>query len=368
MLSLHMMVLNAATTIERALRPLRGIVDEVVFTDTGSSDGTPDLIASLARELKMGCNFVALSPDASPDLYFSDDPSSFEFKFPATVGFTGLPQLRDWASARNFSLDLARGEYVLRIDADDEVMRPENVLPTLSVLDSRSEVDFLMCPYEVMDGKDVDYVTSHHFFWRNKPEHRFQYVLHEHIPGRRVDGSNWLVVQQGLVFRDWRDSAGLGVRVPHRNFKVLLLEYERCLAAGEPVEGHVRLTLADEGISVDPEFSLSLLTDVKEFPRAVGWFHYVRGECQRRLGRHEEALGSFGRAGEAGELRGRLQYGMLRGQLVKLRRELGAIGWKSIVESALRERRVAASCLIRHRDVLRAEQLLQMEQSTKPTG
>src|SRR5271157_381339 len=284
-LSLHMLVLNGAAVLDRALRPLAGVVDEIAFTDTGSTDGTPELIASLSKLYKFKCQGVVLSPEADPNLYFVDDPSSFKFKFPSSVSFTGLPQLKDWANARNRSLDLCQGKYVLRIDEDDEVLRPENILPALTMLDTRAEIDFLMCPYEVISSGVIDYVTTHHFFWRNKPDLRFKYVLHEHIPGRLADGSNWIIAQQGLLFRDWRDSPGAGVRVPHRNFKVLLLEYERCLAAGEEIAPHIQLTLADEGIAVDPEFALSLIPNACVFPNALGWAHYIRGECYRLMDR-----------------------------------------------------------------------------------
>jgi glycosyltransferase involved in cell wall biosynthesis len=359
-LSLHMMVLNAAATIDRALRPLAGIVDEVVFTDTGSADGTPDKIISLAKELGMKCSFFLLSSNECSKLYFTDEPGAFKFKFPSHVAFTGLPQIRDWAWARNLSLDFAQGEYVLRIDADDEVMRPENILPALAMLDCRPKVDFLMCPYEVMDGNEVDYMTSHHFFWRNKLEHRFKYVLHEHVPGRKVDGSNWLVVQRGLVFRDWRDNAGSGVRVPHRNFKVLLLEYERCLAAGEPVDPHVRLTLADEGIEVDPEFSLSLLPEEREvdYPQALGWFYYIKGECCRRLGRLEDALNYFELSGSHDDLRGLLKFGFALDEMGFSHTLFDPSLYRAVLREVLERRQVAASCLIRRADVLKAQQML----------
>ena len=351
-LSLHMMVMNGAAVLERALRPLAGIIDEICFTDTGSTDDTPKVIDSLSRQLHFECKGVLLTLQTHPERYFIDEPNSFKHRFPSNTVFTGLPQLCDWSYARNLSLELCTGQYILRIDADDEVMRPDNILPALAMLDTRPEVDFLMCMYEVMAGSKIDYVTSHHFFWRNKPEHRFRYVLHEHVPGRRVDGSNWLVAQRGLLFRDWRDCPGTGVRVPHRNFKVLLLEHERLVASGRPVPSHITITLADEGVDVDPEFALSLVPDALAFPEALGWVHYIRGACLEKLGRREEALVSYVLAGEAQELRGLLRSGLMR-------HELGMPGHREILMSALHKRQVAASCLIANTDVERVTRLLQ---------
>jgi hypothetical protein len=357
-LSLHMLVLNGAKVLDRALRPLAGIVDEICFTDTGSTDGTPELIAAMARTLGMTCKPVLINPSTHPELYFIDEPRTFNFQFPTGDCFTGLPQLSDWSAARNLSLELCQGDYVLRIDSDDEVLRPDNILPTLRMLDAHPQIDFLMCPYEIISGGVIDHVTSHHFFWRNKPEHRFAYVLHEHIPGRRLDGSNWIIAQAGMLFRDWRDSQGLGVRVPYRNFKVLLLEYERCLAAGLPIDGHVLLTLADEGWSLNPEFALQLITS-REFPHAVGWSHYIRGECLRGLGRLDEALAAFEAAGQAAELRGMLQAGFLQ-------RELGTGDYQLTLRTALNRRQSAMSCLIPMSDVQKALHMLSARGSVVP--
>jgi glycosyltransferase involved in cell wall biosynthesis len=358
-LSLHMMVLNGSKVLDRALRPLAGIVDEICFTDTGSVDGTPETILSLSQLLRCGCRAVLLRPETYPELYFRDEPAAFRFKCPSSVFFTGLPQLRDWAAARNQSLDLCQGTYVLRIDADDEVRRPDNILPALSVLDAHSQIDFLMCMYEIVTDGMIDYVTSHHFFWRNLPKYRFKQVLHEYIPGRLVDGSNQLVVQSGLLFRDWRDSQGLGIRVPHRNFKVLLLEYERCLAVGEPVDQYIRLTLADEGVAVDPEFAMSVLGDPYGYPMALGWAHYIRGECFNRLGQKAEALQAFELASQMGELRGTMRVGFMQYEL-----ETG--DYQASLREALRRRQTAMSCLIPIKDVQKALHLLQARCSYVP--
>jgi hypothetical protein len=353
-----MLVLNGARVLDRALRPLAGIVDEICFTDTGSTDGTPELIAALAKTLGFDCKQVLISPETHPELYFIDEQATFKFQFPGDDNFTGLPQLRDWSVARNMSLALCRGDYVLRIDSDDEVLRPDNILPALSMLDAHQEIDFLMCPYEIVSNGVIDHTTSHHFFWRNKPEHRFQFVLHEHIPGRRLDGSNWIIAQVGLRFRDWRDSRGLGVRVSHRNFKVLLLEYERCLAAGLPVEGHVQLTLADEGWPVDPNFALRLITS-RHFPYALGWSHYIHGECLRKLGRLDDALEAFMLAGAEGELRGWMQAGFVQ-------HEFGDVDYKVTLRKALSRRQNAMSCLIPMSDIQKALHLLQVRGSHVP--
>lgn len=355
-LTLHMMILNAAKTLERVLSPLGGIVDELCITDTGSLDGTPTVMWEVCDRLKIKTVPIGISPLTDPDLYFIDEQATFKFRFPDQSVFTGLPQLRDWAYARNLSLRHATGKYVIRLDADDEVLIPENIPKVLDVMDARDQIDFIMAPYEIYENGDFSYATNHHFIWRNRPDRLFQYVLHEHIPGRLVDGSNTLVTQQGLLFRDWRDSTGEGVRVPHRNFKVLLLEYERCLAKNLPVEGHVRLTLADEAVAVNPSFAIHVLGSLKDFPQAHGWVHFIRGECYRRRGDYfaDEAMEEYDLAAKAGDLRGMMELGFLQ-------HRTGVGDFRSTISQCLLKRRTAMSCLIPFSRIKQATALLMEE-------
>ena len=49
-LSVHMMILNGASVVERALRPLAALDAEVVVVDTGSTDHTPEVVEHLCGE------------------------------------------------------------------------------------------------------------------------------------------------------------------------------------------------------------------------------------------------------------------------------------------------------------------------------
>jgi glycosyltransferase involved in cell wall biosynthesis len=341
-LSLHMMVLNASKTIERVLRPLAGIVDQVCVTDTGSTDGTREVMIDTCEKLNIPrLHGVSFTYEACPERYFIDEQATFKYRFPDQSVFTGLPQLRDWALARNLSLFHAKGKYVIRLDADDEVLIPENIPKALDVMDSRGGIDFVMAPYEIYENGEFSYATNHHFIWRNRADRLFEYALHEHIPGRLLDGSNVLIAQQGLLFRDWRDSVGTGVRVPHRNFKVLLLEYERCLAKNIPVEGYIRLTLADEAVAVSPSFAIHVLGRLEDFPQAQGWAHFIRGECYRRMGDHfaDQAMEEYELSAIEGDLRGMMELGFLQ-------HRTGVGDFRATITQCLTKRRTAMSCLI----------------------
>ena len=89
LLSLAMIVRDEASDLPRCLDSARGMVDEMVVVDTGSADATRDVAAAAG----------ALVHD--------------------------VPWRDDFAAARNASLDLCRGRWVLVLDAD-EVLAPSS--------------------------------------------------------------------------------------------------------------------------------------------------------------------------------------------------------------------------------------------------
>lgn len=300
-LSVHVLVRNGTAVLGRALRPLAGIASEICLVDDCSSDGTADFVHDLCRrELSADFCRVSLSPQSHPDLYFTDEPAAFGRALPC--GHSGAPLLRDWSRARNLGLSTCEGDYVLKLDADDEVMHPENLLPSLDYLDAHPGVDVLVTPYEVMDPKtgEVAHETLYTRLWRNRPEIRFREVCHENVDWwRRPDGSNWRCSNNALLFRDHRDSPGDGVRVPARNFKVLLLELERARAAGEQPSPHVLIYLAQEAAEIDPLLALQLSCEVAvAHPGDLAWVHAIRGEALERLGTRQLAESAYLRAAE----------------------------------------------------------------------
>jgi glycosyltransferase involved in cell wall biosynthesis len=317
-LTLHMMVLNGASVIERALRPLRGsgqrpIVDEIVFTDTGSVDDTVPMLSRLTAELGCPCKMFLQSPMLQPEDYILDEPTSFKMSFPGE--FSGGYLLRDWAAARNRSLRLATGQYVMKLDADDEVLRPDHILQTLDYLDTRPDIDVVMSPYETMAGTPPAtlHVSMYTRLWRRRDQICFREVCHENVDHyRAADGSNWLMTP-GLPVRDWRDSIGAGVRPQHRNFKVLLVEYERLAALGQPPNKHLLLYLSDEASSFLPSFALKLLGQISDAsPVDKMWMHLIAGQSLTRKGLLRKAEREYEKAAALDSPRGALLLAMLR--------------------------------------------------------
>jgi glycosyltransferase involved in cell wall biosynthesis len=95
-ISLCMIVKNEAKTLERCLRSVEGIPDEIVIVDTGSEDSTKEIAEKFTSRV-------------------------FDFKW-----------VDDFSLARNYSFDQATMDYVLWLDADD-VLLPEDRIKLLEL-------------------------------------------------------------------------------------------------------------------------------------------------------------------------------------------------------------------------------------------
>jgi glycosyltransferase involved in cell wall biosynthesis len=390
-----MMVLNGASVVERALRPFAGLDAEVVIVDTGSTDGTPEHIerlcdvvfpAELGAGARLRCRIAArLTPDLHPGLFFPDTPSSWSSgpmrgrpAHPMPGPFTGLPILRDWAAARNIGLDSCRGDYVLKLDADDEISDGADRIPEiLDFLDGHPGVDILMCPYEIM-GEDggIQVINMHDRLWRNRPSIRFERVMHERLLGKGYpDGRpNWLMLARGLRIRDRRDSTGKGVRIAHRNFKVFMREYERLEAGGVRMDTGFLLSTIDDVTVANPSLALWILQMVQarephrskdpSFLVDLGRAHVeITGQCgmDERLYHAGMAEADFAGAValDPGSATARLSLGLLR-------HGLGHDGWREDLAAGIARATVMSGFNVDHRDLRRAVALL-ADHGDRPT-
>ena len=137
-LSAALIVRDEAAMLGDCLRSLRGLVDEIVVVDTGSTDGTPDLAAGL------GARVVT------------------------------LPWQGDFAAARNEALARAEGRWILYIDAD------ERIAPGPPADRERLLSDDSVVAYTVRFRPRSGFTRyREHRIFRNDPRIRFRGVIHE---------------------------------------------------------------------------------------------------------------------------------------------------------------------------------------------
>lgn len=125
LISLVTVVYNGVKTIERLLRGTEQLITQYpvvqhVIVDGGSKDGTRDILSEYSRRNRGVC------------LVFEPDEGIFD--------------------AMNKGVAIASGEYVLHVNADDEIMNPDSWKKISSVLRTRKP-KLLSTPVELFDEK-----------------------------------------------------------------------------------------------------------------------------------------------------------------------------------------------------------------------
>lgn len=145
-LSLCMIVRDEEAFLSRCLESVKGVVDEIIVVDTGSTDGT----IAVAR------------------------------RFGAVI--KEVPWSSDFSAARNASLELATGDWILMLDAD-EALVPESAasLPA-HLADPSVEGYFIQMRHLIGSIAQPEVEVSPLFrLWRNRPAYRFAGEIHEQI-------------------------------------------------------------------------------------------------------------------------------------------------------------------------------------------
>ena len=139
-LSATLIVRNEASRLRRCLASILPFTDELVVVDTGSTDDSREVAASFGARV-------------------------------ATFPWTG-----DFSAARNHALDLATGDWILYIDAD-ECARPVDA----DLLRASLAAPDLVAA--VVDFRNRSGVTRYHEhrLFRRDPRIRFRHLIHETI-------------------------------------------------------------------------------------------------------------------------------------------------------------------------------------------
>lgn len=142
-LSLCMIVRDEEANLPRVLASVRGLADEIVVTDTGSTDRTVEIARAHGARVET------------------------------------FPWIDDFAAARNHSLAKARGEWILVLDADDEFER-EDIPAALEILRGADALGIAVRQTVGVEGSEP-VVKRQLAFFRNRPEHRYRFRVHENL-------------------------------------------------------------------------------------------------------------------------------------------------------------------------------------------
>ena len=143
-LSLCMIVKDEEEMLPGCLEPLRGVVDEMIVVDTGSTDRTVEIAESFGAKV---------------------------VHFPWNGSF---------ADARNVSIDNATGDWIMYLDADEH-LEDEDAPRLRDLLGRTWREGFYLVETNYTGGEDTGSATTHLALrlWRNRPEYRFEGRIHE---------------------------------------------------------------------------------------------------------------------------------------------------------------------------------------------
>jgi glycosyltransferase involved in cell wall biosynthesis len=263
-LSLCMIVKNESDNLPACLESARGLADELIIVDTGSTDDTRDIA------LRFGAKLIQ-----------SD--------------WNG-----DFSRARNLSLDAATGRWIIWLDADDRLTEPDK-----TAIRSLAEADPDITPkaYGLIvknsrDGGLTGTVFNQIRVFPNRPSLRFRAPVHEQIlPSLEEAGIPVEYLQAKILHTGYADPAVAKAKQV-RNRAIL----EAQVKAGQ---GITPVTLYTLGCAC---------VDLGDASRAVDWFRravalaretgsdpHVRDGAPAKaaaalasLGRHAEALAELG--------------------------------------------------------------------------
>jgi len=193
LLSLSMIVKNEENSLPGCLENMKGIADEIIIVDTGSTDNTIQIAEKYGAKI-------------------------FHFAW-----------VNDFAAARNESLKHCTCEWVLYLDADERLNKMSRITIRNLLIDTPENVDGYVCNIESshlqLDGSSEKHRGGYPRIFRNLgyPTIKFEGRVHEQIApsifalGRSIDFSN--ITIDHLGYNQSREVMEAKIR---RNYQLLL--------------------------------------------------------------------------------------------------------------------------------------------------
>jgi tetratricopeptide (TPR) repeat protein len=282
-----MIVRNERAQLGDCLSSVRGLADEVIVVDTGSTDGTQALAA----------------------------------EFGATVVQTTWAD--DFSQARNLGLAQARGAWILVLDAD-EVLLAKDCDAIAALLKGREACTaFRLWQRSSSDGGRTGMIVPIVRLFPNMPQIRYEWPIHEQVEtSLERAGVPIEDVRIEILHRGYADPARNKSK-QRRNLAILRRQID---------EGHgSALTwFLLGGAHLDLGEAAPALAAYEECRRVAGSSGVGEGArvrivtCLVELGRFSEALAEIERASVVGSVRTHPELGLLRGRCELARGNAGA--------------------------------------------
>lgn len=262
-------VKNGEKTLERCLASLAHVCDEIIVVDTGSTDRTKEIAAK-----------------------FTDADRIFDFAW-----------IDDFSAARNFAIEQCTGDWVMYLDADDE-MDSESCNQLKKVLnESAHEISGYSIPYRYSSEK-ILYVPR---AFRRSLDLRFVMPVHEYLLIPPELQKTWRVCSDVMVTH--LKQADENESSLSRNIAILAqaLENESSVAASDSLN-HLRFFLArdlfvlgrhDQALS---HLDVLVGSESELEPSFRYLVHLYRGRCLQHLKRFDEAIEAY-RASHMSDIR-----------------------------------------------------------------
>ncbi|MDI6799987.1 MAG: glycosyltransferase [Actinomycetota bacterium] len=257
-ISLCMIVKDEEENLDRCLASVKEAVDEIVIVDTGSSDRTVEIAKGYGAKV------------------FHHD-------------WTG-----DFSAARNVSLEMATSDWILWLDADEEIILGDEQMISSTVSKAGFEA-FFVTEYNFMEGGDSEadvLVSMPVRIFRNRKEYRFKRAIHEQIAGSIKDrGGRFGHSSARINHYGYSKQAVYGKEKIRRNIDIILADLKK-----SPKDSFIHFNLGTEYLR-ERSYEKAILS----FQNAYKYLDDYKAEfvsliprnlliCLKAIGRFDDAL------------------------------------------------------------------------------
>lgn len=190
-----MIVKNERIHLERCLRSVKGLVDDIVVVDTGSTDGTQEIA------LQAGARF-------------------FHFTW-----------VDDFSRARNHALEQARAPWILILDADEMLLERDRLALGKLVRQQQGKppVAFNLLQNNSQDGGSTGMISRTVRVFPNAPGIRYEWPIHEQVETNLRRLGIPIKDTEVALLHDGYSDASLNLTKQRRNLSIL----EKQISSGE---------------------------------------------------------------------------------------------------------------------------------------